>query len=259
MNWPTYPYEGTVETQSFAATGPRDNIRDFTYHAAADVWRHGEHLWRSYSEAQAATCADWTDHYLPDLLAPVHDDGLWAVKGIADIARFPIPTHFALQPVGSIQRVRNLVCTLLAIGNLPSPPPDFDKVVNLNALSQKMMRSPHDHIAYSVEIEGVAVRLMVTRTEGKLKLPDSDQAMKWWRAKLEKRETRAGTIQRELPENATAFQVRSDAPMQSVVREAKAALNISGWQAQKLPESNVWHLARAPYRMILEAIDTSEG
>ena len=125
------------------------------------------------------------------------------------------------------------------------------------SLRQRLSRAARGFVVVAFAEQGVSVRAMVAPLEPQT--ADSPTPVMHYRtATLERRETRQGAIAAELDECTATFAVPPDAPLHIVARRAKAALGISGWQATRQGGSLTWHLARAPYRMTIEPLDSPD-
>lgn len=268
MTWPTYmPAHMPVPDAQAAPSAWRPVLRHDQrqraptltggpkpYGVAVDVWRDGVHLWRSY--AGGTTCDAWTDEHMGTEAPRNHDAGLWGVPGVSDVADWPIPDPACLAPVQGLQGVADLLYTLIAIA-LGRPADDMSRVPSEQVLRQRLSRAARGFVVVAFAEQGVSVRAMVAPLEPQT--ADSPTPVMHYRtATLERRETRQGAIAAELDECTATFAVPPDAPLHIVARRAKAALGISGWQATRQGGSLTWHLARAPYRMTIEPLDSPD-
>ena len=232
------------------------------YGVAVDVWRDGVHLWRSYTGG--STCDAWTDENMGTEAPRNHDSGLWGVPGVYNVADCLIPAKGCLAPVQGLQGVADLLYTLTAIGlrdvlayagdgahGFTHPPTE-------QVLRQRLSRDTRGYIVVAFEEQGVSVRAMVAPLESQIADNPTPAKAHYWMVSLERRETRQGAIVATLDESTSTFATRPDDPIHIVARRAKAALGISGWQAARQGGSMVWHLARAPYRMTIEPIDSPD-
>lgn len=227
------------------------------YGAAVDVWRDGFYLWRSYTGG--TTCDAWTDENMGAEAPRNHDAGLWGVPGVVDVADSPIPDKAALAPVYGLQGVADLLYTVAAIALGPLFRADPDLLTHPpteQVLRQRLSRAERDYIVVAFEEQGVSVRAMIAPLEPQTADGESPAKARYWTTTLERRETRQGAINVTLTECTATFAVLPNAPTHIVARRAKAALGISGWQAARQGNSMVWHLARAPYRMTIEPLDS---
>lgn len=232
-----------------------------TYGVAVDVWRHGQHMWRSY--AGGTTCDAWTDEHLGPEAPRNHDAGLWGVPGVSDVADWPIPDPACLAPVQGLQGVSDLLYTLTAIGlgdfghiGIGEAPQVLQHPPGEPVLRQRLSRDTRGYIVVSFQERDVSVRAMVAPLEP---VPDAGKPpaeARVWRATLERRQVRQGAIANALAEGSATILTSPDDPAHIVARRAKAALGITGWQAARQGATMTWHLARAPYRMDIEPVDT---
>lgn len=274
MTWPIYPGETDApplvqhaQAQLAPIGGPD------TYCAAVDVWRDGTHLWRSYGLTEGSeTVYEWTDREMGRDVAQNYDEGLWRIP-FAVTADYPVPLESAMAPVGGAKALRNLLMAVVAIARWPFPPV-FEDVITAEGLWMKLHRAQRDYTVYTCVVEAppipegpgtIVVRMMYCKRDVAI-----NETLKGtrWRATLEPRPTRAGVDDPGLVCGTIEFEAAADDPAQ-ILRSAKAVFNITGWPAQRLAGSNVWHLTRAPYRLTIEAVkqaesaasqaDTSEG
>ncbi len=250
MTWPIYPNPTTVhEIQAHNKRGTE--FAGKVYAAAVDVWRDGVHLWRSYAPEDSETLDKWHDAELGEDVARNYDDGIWSARGVVNVDHWVIPKQSALKPVGSSKDLRNMLVTMLAIGQMPAHPAGLDVVPAANTLNMRLWRSAWPYAVFTFEADGVTVRAMVAQLEVAML---SDVVS--WSANLERRETREGAIDQSLGEPRTVeFKAPENADASSLVRAAKQSLGLTGWPAQRQGDSLVWHLARAPYTLTLDRID----
>lgn len=267
MTWPTYlPAHLPVPDAKAAPPAWRPILRHDQrqrtptltgaprpYGVAVDVWRDGFHLWRSYTGG--STCDAWTDENMGAEAPRNHDAGLWGVPGVVDVADCPIPDKAALAPIQGLQGVADLLYTLVAIA-IGRPTDDMSRVPSEQVLRQRLSRAERGYIVVAFEEQGVSVRAMIAPLEPQTADGESPAKARYWTTTLERRETRQGAINVTLTECTATLAALPDAPIHIIARRAKAALGISGWQAARQGGSMVWHLARAPYRMTIEPLDS---
>ena len=230
-----------------------------TYGVAVDVWRHGQHMWRSY--AGGTTCDTWTDATLGSGAPRNHDAGLWGVPGVSDVADWPIPDPACLAPVQGLQGVSDLLYTLTAIGlgDFGEAPQVLQHPPGEPVLRQRLSRDTRGYIVVSFQERDVSVRAMLAPLE-----PTGEESrreeppLRQWCATLERRQVRQGATANALAEGSATILTSPDAPLHIVARRAKEALGITGWQAARQGATMTWHLARAPYRMTIEPLDSPD-
>lgn len=247
MNWPAYPHPLNVPDTSPLAVwqARREPTTGKVYTAAVDVWRDGVHLWRSYPAHLSQNADAWVEENLGEDVAKNHDAGFWRAAGVEEVGRWPVPTEDALEPVGSANELNGLLCTLLSIGRLPHPPDGLESVPKGGTITTRLWRASRPYIVLTFEFEGVSIRAMVGQVE-----MTADKPKHLFTAALDRRETRAGAHETDLGEpRSVEFMAEEDAKPNSLVRAAKAALDIPGWPAQRQGDGLVWHLARAPYSL----------
>lgn len=222
---------------------------------ALDVWRDGVHLWRSYVPKPGATVDAWADATLPPGTALNHDEGIWGVPHVSNIADWPIPAHVGV-PMG-LQAIHDLMVTALAVGQLPHAPEGLDNVPARGAINQRILTADSGlPVVIKVHAAGVSVRCLVAPvTVGRPESPVSAEVVTW-RAELSRRHVRSGAIDAQLQARVVTFEAPADTPPHILSRPAKAALGIPGWPAQRRPKEPVltWNLSRAPYKMTIEKV-----
>lgn len=277
MTWPTYmPAHMPVPDAQAAPSAWRPVLRHDQrqraptltggpkpYGVAVDVWRDGVRLWRSYVGGN--TCDAWTDEHMGTEAPRNHDAGLWGVPGVSDVADWPIPDPACLAPVQGLQGVSDLLYTLTAIGlgdfghiGIGEAPHVLQHPPGEPVLRQRLSRDTRGYIVVSFQERDVSVRAMVAPLEP---VPDAGKPPaeeRVWRATLERRQVRQGTIVNALAEGSATILTSPDDPAHIVARRAKEALGITGWQATRQGDSMIWHLARAPYRMTIEPLDSPD-
>lgn len=246
MEWPTYP-TSTDTPEILAWQSAKPDLSRRIYTAAVDVWRDGGHLWRSYGPEFAETCDSWADRELGPDVARNFDEGMWSAPGLVSVDMWPIPMSSALAPVGTAADLRNLLCTVLAIGQYPHHPTGLDVVPKSNTISTKLWRSEKGVIVIAAEAEGVTIRAMVAQRE----LRDLSATVTW-NATLTRRELRPGATDHDLgPDKTVTFQAPESTKPSALVRLAKQSCGIPGWQARRIRDTLEWHLARAPYNLTI--------
>lgn len=265
MTWPVFPLPGPLADPALAPPELRPLLRHAqrqaapsmtgapkTFGVAADVWRDGGWLWRSYTAESATTCDDWTDEHMGAEAPRNHDEGLWGAPGVVGVADWPIPTLASLALVYGLLAVSDLLHTLAAVvlgrpvtGDIPSE----------QVLRQRVARAERGYIVLSFEAEGVSVRAMIAPLEAQGADAPEDRPVKCWRARLERREARGDTGTMFLRTGTVVIATLTDEPIHIVVRRAKAALGLTGWPAQRQHGTMTWHTVGAPYRLILEEVN----
>jgi len=264
MIWPTYPeapgLPKYLTRHNAHQTGAQRPLgRPGVYGCAVDVWRDGAHLWRSYAPAMGETADAWSERTWRaehgDAWPKDHQSGPWAAPGVPDLLLSPVPTVAALAHVGAAQDVFDLLAALVAIGDWPAEPPrEPVSVPSANGISVSLSRDPDAWITACVVNGPVTVRAMIGRCAP---VRDVEAVpVTRWAATLARRSTRAGALDTRLPEQAVTFDAPTDAPPHILARRAKMALGINGHQAQRVPGSMIWHLARAPYQMTIDSLPT---
>ena len=268
MTWPVYPHETdepalTRHKAHMAGKSPPRG-RQGSFGAALDVWRDGAHLWRSYGPDEATMLDDWHHdrwyHEFGTMYPRDYDSGPWRAPGVILAPDSLIPTREALRWVGGVPAVCDLMATALAIGQLPRAPDGKGDVPSPGALYAELHRDAEGWIVRTAEADGVTVRALIAPCdppEGE-EARDDEETGPLWLATLERREVRAGAALTALPEGEAVFHAPPDTPPHILARRAKAALGISGQQAQRQPDELVWITSRAPYRMTVSLL-TGEG
>lgn len=257
MTWPIYQWEtdSPVLKQHNAAQAAAPPVGPGIWCAAVDVWRDGQHLWRNYSlGTDSETVFEWADRELPAGVAQNHNDGPWRIPGL-EVVDFPIPTETATEPVGGPKALRNLLCAMVAIAQYPNEPDHGDSVPSTEALQMRAVRSDKPYRVISIIApHGVVLRVLYGKRDV---LPDDMPESPNWHVRLERREVRSDAYQTHLEERAASFILAPGADVGLLLRSAKSAIGLTGWPAQRVKGTNVWHLTGAPYRLVIEPVDSS--
>lgn len=250
MNWPAYPYETPIpELARFAQGASARGRAGMLYTAAADVWRGGRHLWRSYPAEQSETAYAWAQRELGDGVAPNFDDGPLGAPGVAHVADWPVPTAAALVPLGGVVDVRDLAFTLLAIAQLPSQPYEID-LPSEATLGARVRR--HGAVFMAFAAGDASVRLLVARQ----RQAAAAEGYRAWRVSLARRAVRRDCGSRTFPEVERTFQLPADATPAQVLRAAKRHAGVAAQPAQRRDPSRAeWFLSGAPYLLTIEPVD----
>lgn len=279
MTWPTLLYPHRLEGDPDTWPAPwrpivRHDQRQYALRlsggprplgVAVDVWRHGQHLWRSYAPETATTCDDWCDMHLGPEAPRNHDSGYWSVPGVHGVADWPVPAAASLRPCMGAMAVADLLYSLVAIAtrdtlqtveDIPAP---YTAPPSHQVIRQRLAKAPSGEVVVAFEERGVSVRALVT-----LACPvtaesgDGYTPAQTWRVRLQRRPVRAGARDVYLPEVDTLFQAPAGAPPHIVARHAKRAAGVTGWQAARPdPTGMTWRLSRAPYLLMIEPVDDS--
>jgi len=264
MTWPTYPdapglpeYIARHNARQAGATRPGPLG---AYGAAADVWRDGVLLWRSYDLALAESPDDWAERTwrptLGDNWPRDHQSGPWSAPGVPPTLLGPVPTMDALRHVGTAQDVVDLLGALAAIASLPAPPSVGLDMPSERAIHTAISRDDDGWVTRVLTDGPVTVRALIGRCEP---TPPDKTASKIidWRVALERRRVRAGAIDAQLADGTRVFRAPADAPPHILARHAKAALGIPGHPAVRQRDSLVWVLACAPYLMTIDRVSSA--
>lgn len=257
MTWPTYQYEPNLAALPVPVldhNNMRPHIDARAIHiGAADVWRDGEHLWRSYSADNSRHVDEWALEEFGADAPTAHDSGMWGLPGVVSIADFAIPTAGAMEPVGSVDDVVNLICTLFAIGQVPHLP-DISAAPNKPMITGRMARTNRGYIVWKGCAGGVSVRLMVGRST---KVAAALGKLVEYTVKLEQREVRAGAEDPgDIVCRLKVFEAGENCPAHILVNEAKTLLGLTGWpMTRQVGKPLVWHLSKAPFELRIERLD----
>ena len=253
MRWPTHP--GSTTHAAILRHNARQSAHTpqtrADYACAVDVWRDGAHLWRSWDTATGISVDDYAARVLGPLYPTDHDNGTWGVPGVEQVADWPVPTDASLSPPMSLQAVLDTCLACAAIAQWPNEPYELDAVPTRVTLAQRLARSDNARTVLTFKAGEASVRaLVVHRLPGAGDVPESPACD--WLATLRRRHVRAGAVDTPLPEGDAVFAAPVDAPPHVLARLAKAALGITGRQAQRRdPSALVWHITMAPYTMTI--------
>lgn len=106
---------------------------------AFDVWRDGEHLWRSYSLDDSEPIDAWCKRNYPNVRAPAYNLVKMGVAyGVPGLDRYPVPTQDALFVRLTYPQIVQVLRAALATAQYPAKPEGLDLVPVANTLRQRM-------------------------------------------------------------------------------------------------------------------------
>lgn len=248
VKWPVYPHSGVHEALDRHIDGAAHITGRLgapgRYGLAVDVWRDGEHVWRSYDVATSESVWDWFDRELPAGTAPNHDEGWWSMAGIHGIDLWPIPTAASLHTGMTVQEALDVVVTCLALAQLPAAPEGLDSAPTPEAVYTRLSRKDTDGIVVKLVAAGVAVRAYLVRVD----ISEDTAPELPHRSYTARMEPRGD----DTNEPVKQVQITAAAKPNRIIREAKAALGVPGWPAQRRDDSLTWYLTNKPYRVVVE-------
>jgi hypothetical protein len=135
-----------------------------TFGLAFDVWRNGEHLFRSYRVSQAEPMDTWCRRNLPQIANPEHNKTAMGAN-VPAMDRFLVPTMDAFDTPMSLATARTIVAAALATARWPHAPDEGIVVPKDNALRQRLYNEDRDWFnlkLYDPE-NGIAIRAIFAR------------------------------------------------------------------------------------------------
>jgi hypothetical protein len=109
---------------------------------AIDVWRDGEHLWKSYEDSEGEDSDLWYRRNNPEMQSPDFEKGLWGFGPyIGGMDRFLIPTRAALFMATSLPSVESIALACLGIAQLPHKAENRHLVPNPLSMRQAIHQS----------------------------------------------------------------------------------------------------------------------
>jgi hypothetical protein len=258
MMWPGYP----LPTKDSALLRYNARLVDSVargaparYAIAADVWRGGAHLWRSYNPIHGESVDAYALRTLGPLYPTDHDNGLWGVPGVDQVADWPVPTLATLAGPLSLQAVHDALCAWVALAQLPGEPYALDQVPTQQVLTQRMARTDSGFIVVALRAGDVSVRAMVARYHCAAR-KSPDLVLRQFTARLVRRESR---MPAHLTETAEIFEILTDGDdsvesVRQIVRAAKAVLGVRGRPAARdfRQPGLVWRLTGEPHDIVIK-------
>ena len=165
MNLIPYPGNGLEEYNERIRAGFRAGKWGF----ALDVWRAGDHLWRSYTEEQGEHQDSWYQRNAPEILNPEYRSGPFGLGGYVGVSeRWQIPTRDALTLAVSLPEVHLIACGILATAQMPHKP-STSYVPTHNAMRQRLHHRAEGWEIFNIfdTENGIAIRLIVAEAPEK--------------------------------------------------------------------------------------------
>lgn len=161
------PYPGD-EFAEYNAKLAQESWRAGHFAIAVDVWRDGEHLWRSYALELAESMDSWCARNFPEVANPDYKNTVMGVLGaVPNIDRYPVPMKAALGFSTSLPEVGTILRATLGIAQLPHKPEKLDIVPTSNTMRQRMHQSETDWSVFNIvdQENRIVIRVVLAKVE----------------------------------------------------------------------------------------------
>ncbi len=234
---------------------------------AFDVWRNGNHLFRSYDlDSQSESLDDWCRRNYPTLESPdFRNSPMGLTYGVPGIDNWPVPTRAACDNRVTYERAIMILEAALAVSQLPFAPSRVGSMPTANSIRQRMFAIGRERDWIRIQINDaendIAIRAVLARGIGE----EPGRPMANYLVTLEPRKstlTRGNLEPHSVQVESYDADMRHEANRRPILKAAKKALGLTGANSACRMSEEVqarYALTAYPFSIMIQRIGAVEN